>query len=363
MQDSGIPTKITIPWANSAGGSYVRAIPNTSQIGITNGAASFPDGFPPNCFVPIFSGGSWPFGQDTNGILRQITQWLRWSQAGGPIAYDATFQSAVGGYPSGAIVASVAYPGTVWLSTADNNTTNPDTGETGWVAQSGVPVQVAAGTANALTTSFVPTIGATVGPTVAVKVGTTNTGAATFNGVSIVNPDGTALTAGQLVAGGIATLVGAGTAWCLVSIGGALPASIAGLFAALAGSATQNFSVADATTAHHAVALDQFGASFGTNGYQKLPGGLILQWADGTQIDPANNTDPTQTVLLPYTFPNAICSAIATTNLTTSSNYADFAYQVIPGKTVNSVPVVRQALGGGQYSGSTTWPTVWAIGH
>jgi len=133
MQNSGIPTKFPIPWANSAGGGYVRAIPVASQVGIMNGAASLADGFPPSTFLPISSGGSWPFGQDFNGIVKQITQWLQWIQAGGPVAYDSAFQTAIGGYPNGAVVASAVTAGLSWRSTADNNTTNPDTGGAGWV--------------------------------------------------------------------------------------------------------------------------------------------------------------------------------------------------------------------------------------
>jgi hypothetical protein len=133
MQDSGIPAKFPIPWANSAGGGFIRAIPQASQISIQNGAASLTDGFPPNTFIPIASGGSWPFAQDFNGILKQITQWLQWFQAGAPITYDSSFQTAIGGYPKGAVVASAATFGKYWESTADNNASNPDTGGANWV--------------------------------------------------------------------------------------------------------------------------------------------------------------------------------------------------------------------------------------
>ena len=134
MQDSGIPIKFAAPWAYAAGGAYIRAVPLASQIGIQNGAASLTTGFPPNCFTPIAGGGSWPFGQDFNGILNQITAWQQWQQAGGPIAYDATFQTAIGGYPLGAIVLSAVSAGLYWRSTTENNVTNPDTGGAGWVS-------------------------------------------------------------------------------------------------------------------------------------------------------------------------------------------------------------------------------------
>jgi hypothetical protein len=129
---SNIPTKFPIPWGNSAGGGFIRPIPILSQIGIQAGAASLTDGFPPLSMTAISAGGTPPFGQDANGILQQISAWSRWYSAGGPVQWDSAFSSAIGGYPSGAVVQALAQ-GQFWLSTADNNVTNPDTGGAGWV--------------------------------------------------------------------------------------------------------------------------------------------------------------------------------------------------------------------------------------
>lgn len=139
MQDSQIPTKFPVPFANAAGSSYIRTIPQASQISIQNGAASLTDGFPPNTFIPPNAGGTGPFGQDINGILKQITQWLQWAQAGAPISYDATFQSAIGGYPKGTVIASATFSN-YWLSLVDNNMSNPDTGGAGWQSFYGAKV-------------------------------------------------------------------------------------------------------------------------------------------------------------------------------------------------------------------------------
>lgn len=46
---------------------------------------------------------------------------------------------------------------------------------------------------------------------------------------------------------------------------------------------------------------DEFGASLSTNGYQKLPSGLIIQWGTGTTV-PANGTS---TTTFPIAFPNS----------------------------------------------------------
>lgn len=127
MKLSDLPSgTFPIPFAASAGGGFIRTVPVASQIGITDGAASLTDGFPPLNFLPVGSGGTPPFGQDTNGILNQITQWTRWQNAGALVKYKSAFSTDVGGYPQGAIVASATNSGVVWLCLADDNTTDPD---------------------------------------------------------------------------------------------------------------------------------------------------------------------------------------------------------------------------------------------
>ena len=132
MQSSQIPPKFPIPFANAAGSGFIRTVPQASQIGITPGAASLTDGFPPVCFQPVGAGGVPPSGQDFNGLLNLITQWARWESAGGPIKYDSTFSAAIGGYPLGAVLANATTVGSYWLSTVDNNTSNPDAGGANW---------------------------------------------------------------------------------------------------------------------------------------------------------------------------------------------------------------------------------------
>lgn len=124
---SGIPTKYQFYWAQGAGGAFVRMPPFASSP--TPGFASFNDGFPP---TNMTLGGINPYGQDMNGILRSLSQWSQWQQLGGPVPYDATFQTQQGGYPVGALIASATTVGLFWLSTTDNNITNPDSGGAGW---------------------------------------------------------------------------------------------------------------------------------------------------------------------------------------------------------------------------------------
>jgi len=133
MQSSNIPTKIPLPFAYNAGVGYKNTIPTASQIGVVNGRASLNDGFPPLNFVPISAGGVPPFGSDVNGILNEITAITQWQQAGGFFFYDSSFSTTIGGYPKGAILQSSSNSG-LWISTAENNTTNPDTGGAGWMS-------------------------------------------------------------------------------------------------------------------------------------------------------------------------------------------------------------------------------------
>ena len=139
MQLSNIPTKYQIPWANSAGGSYIRTVPVASQIGVQNGAASFTDGFVPENFTAVTAGGVPPFGQDFNGLLNVETAWTQWFQAGGPVYYDGTFATEIGGYPQGAMVQSNVVAGNFYVSTADNNTTDPDSAASAnWIGAPGL---------------------------------------------------------------------------------------------------------------------------------------------------------------------------------------------------------------------------------
>lgn len=132
MQSNQIPTKFQIPFGNAAQPGYIRPVPQASQIGITDGAASLSDGFPPLNFLPTGAGGVPPFGQDMNGIINQISAWCRWQAGGGAPMYDSTWAQAVGGYPVGSVVAATTAGG-LWLCTAENNLTNPDQGGTGWI--------------------------------------------------------------------------------------------------------------------------------------------------------------------------------------------------------------------------------------
>ena len=134
MQLTNTPGKLVLPFANAGAKN---TIPTASQIGITAGAASLVDGFPPLTRTPIAAGGVPPSGLDMNGILYNLSAILRWANAGGGYAYDAAFatDSNVGGYPKGARIMRSDGLG-YWFNTVENNTTDPEAAgaaAAGWV--------------------------------------------------------------------------------------------------------------------------------------------------------------------------------------------------------------------------------------
>lgn len=208
MKYNQIPAKFPIPWGANAGGGFINPIPTDSQIAINPGRASLTDGFPPLNFQPVGAGGVPPFGQDMNGILNAITLWSRWQAAGGQARYDATFATAIGGYPMGAML-SGSTSGTVWLNTVDDNLTNPEgVSPVGWInlatQSASISVGTDTGSANVLTANVSPAPTAYLNGAIYIvqKIGTANNGAMVGNiqslgQVPIVGPNGAPLTQGQ----------------------------------------------------------------------------------------------------------------------------------------------------------------------
>ena len=128
MQLSDLPTRFAYAFAYAASAGFKRTIPeaHVTPSG-TDAPASLYDGFQQLNFSAVGAGGIPPSGQDFNGILNQITAAIRWMQGGGQAVYNSTWSTKAGGYPKGSILLSS--DGTKqWISTADNNTTDPDGG-------------------------------------------------------------------------------------------------------------------------------------------------------------------------------------------------------------------------------------------
>ena len=133
MQSSNAPAYLPAPWASAAGAGYIRTIPTASQVGITPGAASLADGFPPLNFTAVSVGGVPPSGADMNGILNLVTKNIQWQQAGGWYQFNGSFATQIGGYPAKAVLLNSTGTG-FWFNATDGNQTNPDAGGAGWQA-------------------------------------------------------------------------------------------------------------------------------------------------------------------------------------------------------------------------------------
>lgn len=133
MSGAPTPPRVVEPFAKNAVGPYITLpIPVPSQTGITPGAASYDDGFPPLNMTDPASGGIPPSGADMNGILYTLSAWCAALQAGQAAKFDATAATAFGGYKVGAMLASTTL-GLFWYNTLDGNTTNPDVDATDWI--------------------------------------------------------------------------------------------------------------------------------------------------------------------------------------------------------------------------------------
>jgi hypothetical protein len=125
---------IVEPFGKNAGGAYIQLpIPVPSQIGISNGVASFNDGYVPLNMTDPTVGGVPPRGKDMNGILYMITQYCALLQAGQTCEYSSAVSTAISGYASGALLAKVDGSG-FWFNIVSGNTTDPDAGGAGWVS-------------------------------------------------------------------------------------------------------------------------------------------------------------------------------------------------------------------------------------
>jgi hypothetical protein len=281
---------------------------------VTNCAASLTDGFPPLTFVPSTAGGCPPFGQDFNGILKQLSQWSQWAGAGAASTYDSGFSASIGGYPSGAALANAATPGCFWVSTADNNSSDPDMGGANWNAScpGGGIGGASTGSANSqvvTTTPFALSSGLPLaGATITYKAGYSNTGAlkVNANGTGLINVfrlsqlGATLSVGGETVAGQMVTLQFDGTEWqcmsCAVAFVGREEVFSGPASMVPAGYAIENGACVSQTTNADLYAV--YGStdtwSPGSTGGACSAGSFHLKFANG-RASVASNTQGSQT--------------------------------------------------------------------
>ena len=120
-----------------------------------------------------------------------------------------------------------------------------------------------------------------------------------------------------------------------------LEAAITATFAMLNGNASQAFSAADGATGKQVTNISQFGKSLVANGWQALPGGLILQWMGFT-----TSTSGYTSATFPLAFPTAPLAVVGTLNTGTPIGVTLIVN--LAGASVANVPVAYIG-GSGQY--------------
>lgn len=94
--------------------------------------ASYDVGFPPVTMILKSAGGLPPKGQDMNQILFELSALSRWASTGALNKFDSDFSTAISGYPKTAIIGGDDGT-TIYMSTIDGNTNNPNSVSTGWL--------------------------------------------------------------------------------------------------------------------------------------------------------------------------------------------------------------------------------------
>ena len=182
----------------------------------------------------------------------------------------------------------------------------------------GIPTAVAGGTADAITADFTPNVALTNGTTVIVRAGAANTTTTpTFapdglTAKTIVKGNNLALAAGDIAGAGHWLVMNFDTVldkWVLQN-----PYSQGLQIAATAEAQALTNNTKTITPLRLGEAFQGPNQSLAANGYQKLPGGLIIQW--GTASIAAGAT---VAVTLPMAFPSANCVSLANGNGTPGS--------------------------------------------
>lgn len=262
-----IPPQITTPFATAG---LRAAIPPTANN--VTGRAGYDQGFPPINLTPKIAGGIPPFGQDMNGTLYDATRAIQFTQAGSGFVYNSAFATAIGGYRPGARVLRTDGLG-YWLNTIDGNTADPEAA--GAAAAGWVPDYTYDITSLTMTNANV-----TLTPLQYGKRTIIITGVLTAN-LNLILPT----ISGQWVIANRTTGNFTITAKTVSGSGVVLPKANS----ALVYCDLTNILFASSATA---TGTEQ---SLTTDGFQKFPGGLIMQWGAGSGSGP---------VVFPIAFPS-----------------------------------------------------------
>ena len=300
------PSQITVPFANSGTRNDIPASADNSA-----GLAGYDLGFPPITTVAKLAGGLPPRGADFNGMFYDVTEAIRYLEAGGQFPYNSAFSSAVGGYPLGALVMRSDGSG-LWKNFVANNTTNPEGSDaSGWTTLSAGITGVTMTSANYTLTNLQAANDLII-----------ISGALTAN-LNLIFPT---FSKKWTV---INNTFGAYTVTCKTAAGTGIATSGGGQSTDLygdgtnlnikSGSSLNPLFVGAATKLGHAVNLSDFPSLLTPSGYVKFPGidsagnkqTFIFQWMSVTD---SGSGARTRTYPFPITFPNTCLRSWAIDN-------------------------------------------------
>lgn len=120
-----LPKLLSKAWATSGSKN---AIPTNRTSSLSQGSATYDEGFPTITMTPIAQGGKAPSGKDMNGILNEITEHIVYQNKGGAYTFNSDFAAEISGYEKGAVLISDDYT-KFMVSLIDNNTVNFNTSD------------------------------------------------------------------------------------------------------------------------------------------------------------------------------------------------------------------------------------------
>jgi hypothetical protein len=208
---------------------------------------------------------------------------------------DIEFNNIASAIESKADTNSPTFTGAPLAPTAAGGTTNTQIATTAFVSAAVTAATGTLGTMSSQNANSVAITGGSVTGITDLAVADGGTGASSITSNSVILGNGSNALNGNLVAPGSSgnVLTSNGTTWA---------------------SSAPSVSVSSFTGSNQ---------SIGTNGYQKLPGGLIIQWGSNTSSSP-NNSVPTTTNNFPIAF-TSIYAFVATPNGNTPATDGDWA--------------------------------------
>lgn len=239
------------------------------------------------------------------------------------------------------------------ISTYTNAPFLPSAGLVDGIQRNVMRYSADSGTANAYVVNMKPGIlSLSAGTEVIFRATSANTGSSTLNvsatgAYPILNKFGATLIAGEIAAGSIVKVIWSATtsSWFLLDATSSVPtaptaapgtnttqaASTAFLQAAITALLLGTASQRDVGTGTNQIPdMNSFASSLATNGYYKLPGGLIIQWLTVT-----GSTSATVPVTFPLPFPNQLFGTAMAMDWT-SPGYPTLQSQTLVGVSVNT---------------------------